>query len=454
MESPGVSPPRMDWESSNLPDTWRKFRQHVELMFSGPLQAKKEEEKCSYFLLWVGEKGRDVFNTWTLTAEQRKLLRTYYDRFEAHVTPKANPILARYKFHEKTQGQNESFDQFVSELRLLVKDCNYPNSEEMIRDRVVFAIHSPRVREQLLCHGPDLTLEKAVEIARSHELSQLQLEPNMADQSVHAESRTMKPEQTSKPTPGTEGDSTLGCREGAAGRGLCRTHDWPAKGRQCNKCKKSNHFAKEQHLRKMYPGQSFDSFDHFSKVLKGWSEEGYHPVHKERSEKIQDETLLSTIKYSRLTLSCVHYGARRTYQSNHERPFQHSLRMGCPVIIKIRYDRTVNKLVVSKVVEEHNHPVSAQLFQKYAQNRRPNAQERQEIEKLLELKVSAATLKGFVNDRFGKQMTLKDLHNIRQQVKKAKQNNLTDADQIVHVPAQSHQADIVPESLEKFHDTA
>lgn len=66
----------MDWDSSSLPDAWKKFCQHVELMFSGPLRSKREEEKCSYLLLWVGEKGRNVLNTWTLTADEEKLLKT------------------------------------------------------------------------------------------------------------------------------------------------------------------------------------------------------------------------------------------------------------------------------------------------------------------------------------------------------------------------------------------
>lgn len=92
MENAGVPTPRMDWESSNRPDAGRKFRQHVELMFSGPLRAKEEEEKCSYLLLWIGEKGRDVFNTWTLTADERRVLQTYYGKCEGYVTPKAHPI--------------------------------------------------------------------------------------------------------------------------------------------------------------------------------------------------------------------------------------------------------------------------------------------------------------------------------------------------------------------------
>lgn len=34
--------------------------------------------------------------------------------------PKANPIFVRYKFHEKTQGEHETFEHLVTELKLLV----------------------------------------------------------------------------------------------------------------------------------------------------------------------------------------------------------------------------------------------------------------------------------------------------------------------------------------------
>jgi len=57
MDLAGVQSPQMDWESENLPECWKHFRQNVELMFSGPLTSKKEEEMCSYLLIWCGEKG-------------------------------------------------------------------------------------------------------------------------------------------------------------------------------------------------------------------------------------------------------------------------------------------------------------------------------------------------------------------------------------------------------------
>ena len=92
----------MNSESGNLVETWRRIKQHAELMFSGPLREKSEAEKCSYLLIWVREKGRDILNTWVELEEgDRNKLKPLYVRFEQHVSPKANPIFARFKFYNR-----------------------------------------------------------------------------------------------------------------------------------------------------------------------------------------------------------------------------------------------------------------------------------------------------------------------------------------------------------------
>ncbi|CAB4015771.1 Hypothetical predicted protein [Paramuricea clavata] len=53
----GIELPVMQWDGENLKENWRRFKQHVELMFSGPLRSKNEAEKCSYLLIWVGKKA-------------------------------------------------------------------------------------------------------------------------------------------------------------------------------------------------------------------------------------------------------------------------------------------------------------------------------------------------------------------------------------------------------------
>ena len=131
--------PQMHWDSNNLKENWCRFKQHMEVMFSGPLKSRQEAEKCSYLLIWVGQKGRDIYNTWTdITDEDKSKLKTYYDRFEAHVSPRANPVFARSKFHGRVRGSSETAETFITDLRILAQNCDFKDPDEMIRDCIVF----------------------------------------------------------------------------------------------------------------------------------------------------------------------------------------------------------------------------------------------------------------------------------------------------------------------------
>ena len=66
------------------------------------------------------------------------VLKTYIDKFEAHVKPKTNIVFNRYKFQSRIQSESETFDQFVTDLQTLVKECSYDKEDEMVRDRIVF----------------------------------------------------------------------------------------------------------------------------------------------------------------------------------------------------------------------------------------------------------------------------------------------------------------------------
>ena len=167
----GIECPVMQWDGDNLKENWRCLKQHVELMITGPLESRTEQEKCSYLLIWIGQKGRDIYNTWSdISDGGRKKLGTYYERFESHVSPKANPVFARFKFPSRVQESSETTEN--SSPR---PDCDFKDPEEMIRDRIVLGTNSLKVREKLISKGAKLTFDKAIVIARSHESSQAQL---------------------------------------------------------------------------------------------------------------------------------------------------------------------------------------------------------------------------------------------------------------------------------------
>ena len=75
----------MSWDAVNLSEAWKKFEQHARLVFAGPLSDKEEEVQCKYLLLWVGDRGREIYNTWNLSAENQKVLNTFCTKFTEHV---------------------------------------------------------------------------------------------------------------------------------------------------------------------------------------------------------------------------------------------------------------------------------------------------------------------------------------------------------------------------------
>ncbi|GFR65423.1 hypothetical protein ElyMa_001947100 [Elysia marginata] len=163
-----LRPPIMDFENGNIAANWRRWSQNMQLLLSGPLMDKTEEQKFSYFLIYIGQAGRDIYNTWDI-AEGDKKLDILFQRFQTYCRPKNNVTMARFKFNSRKQKMGENIDQCVTDLRLLANDCEFGElKDSLIRDRIICDTNDSRVREKLLQeHNPPL--DKAIEIARSME---------------------------------------------------------------------------------------------------------------------------------------------------------------------------------------------------------------------------------------------------------------------------------------------
>lgn len=256
----------MNWEASNLPEAWKRFQQHVDLIFKGPLSEKDEKIHVTYLLLWVGEKGRDIYNTWSdLSDDESESLSAYYGRYKKHCQPKSNPIFARYKLDKEKQG-GRTVEQWVTKLKVMVGDCNYSDPDEMVRDKIVFGTDSLRVQGKLINQSDSLTLEKAIEIAQGHEYSQQQLRTmnashkpeinavqkhrahNSRRRSRQAQYRNQRPGSPNKrefrnktkyqPSRSQRHEKCPRCNFDHDDTARC-----PAKGKQCDSCHKWNHFA-------------------------------------------------------------------------------------------------------------------------------------------------------------------------------------------------------------------
>ena len=101
---------------------------------------------------------------WKCTADFLSLL--VWERFENHFIVKRNVIFERAKFNSRNQRAGESVDSFITDLYGLARHCNFGAlKEELIRDRIVVGLQNRELSEKLQL-DPNLTLEKATNLAR------------------------------------------------------------------------------------------------------------------------------------------------------------------------------------------------------------------------------------------------------------------------------------------------
>ncbi|GFS25653.1 hypothetical protein ElyMa_007032200 [Elysia marginata] len=157
----------------------------MKLLLEGPLADKKDKKKEAYFLINIGQQGRDIFNTWEKT-DAEKTIGNLFEKFKFYCTPKKRLTTLRYRFNSRQQAESETIDQFVTALKLLAEGCEFGDLQpSLIRDRVICGTKECSIKERLL-QEDDPTLEKALKIARSLEASKLDLSSMGTAVRVHA----------------------------------------------------------------------------------------------------------------------------------------------------------------------------------------------------------------------------------------------------------------------------
>ncbi|XP_033127483.1 uncharacterized protein LOC117125180 [Anneissia japonica] len=208
-------------------------------------------------MTYMGDRGREIFETldWApsvagqdnqpATPAENETLTGVFDRFERYVRPKKNVIKATVEFHGRAQREGEPFNKFLTDLRVLVKRCEYDDEDRMLRDAIVVKTKEHKVREKCLDAGDELTLEKAISIALNYETSQESLKVMGGGEAhVHKIKHVNKTHKNKTAPPTYKGNkrdsSTTKCNR----CGYSANHEQcPAMGRTCSKCDKPNHFA-------------------------------------------------------------------------------------------------------------------------------------------------------------------------------------------------------------------
>ena len=242
--------PILNWEALDVAKEFARFKQHCMFTFKGPLAEKTELQKVNYLMTYMGDKGREIYGTFAWKAAvqaaegveaqpaENDTLDGVFGRFETYVAPQKNEIRATMNFHRRKQQPGEKFDNFVTDLKVLIKPCNYqPLEDRMLRDAIVLRSNEAAVQEKCLDKGEELTLKTAIEIGRNHETAQESMQEisDASQRHVHAVSKTSH-KKYNKRNP----DQPYLCKK------CGRTHkarQCPAFGTKCEKCGRDNHWA-------------------------------------------------------------------------------------------------------------------------------------------------------------------------------------------------------------------
>jgi hypothetical protein len=163
---------------------------------------------------------------------------------------KVNPIFARHVLASRKQLQNETIDEFIMNLQLLSRDCNYTavsaeqHSQEAIRDVFICGISSPEIRQRLL-ESSNITLNEILGTARCMESAQnnsviYNTLTNNNSTAAAIKSHDEEIESTSAAISNRSGYKCYYC-------GYNKFHErrsCPARDVLCNKCSRKGHFAK------------------------------------------------------------------------------------------------------------------------------------------------------------------------------------------------------------------
>ena len=114
-----IEPPRMNWLAADLLTEFASFRQYCELIFRGPFADRAESVRVTYILLWVGQEGLRMYNTWDLSDSDSKTVNVICGRCKALIEPKANFWLSiLFNLQKFRQTASESVDVFTTRCRI------------------------------------------------------------------------------------------------------------------------------------------------------------------------------------------------------------------------------------------------------------------------------------------------------------------------------------------------
>eukprot|EP00112_Aurelia_sp_Birch-Aquarium-sp1_P015232 Seg336.2 transcript_id=Seg336.2/GoldUCD/mRNA.D3Y31 product="hypothetical protein" protein_id=Seg336.2/GoldUCD/D3Y31 len=188
------------------------------------------KRKRALLLYQAGPRIREIFKQIPDTGNEDDY-NLAKEKLREHFEPQKNCSYEVYRYRKSTQESQETLDQFHTRLRSVAETCEFTDLEFEIEEQIIIGGTSSKIRKNAL-RDPSYDLKAMLLEGRRDEQSTFQAKEIEGKEEHFAEANKLK--STSK-------QKSLKCHQ--CGEPFPHDKVCPAKGKDCLKCGKKNHFA-------------------------------------------------------------------------------------------------------------------------------------------------------------------------------------------------------------------
>ncbi|CAB4033390.1 Hypothetical predicted protein, partial [Paramuricea clavata] len=228
----GLSPPSPFAFEGNLAESWKQWQKALDFYLTATeSDSKSDKVKTSILLTCIGEKGREIYDTFEFENAGDKLkLKPVLKKFEEYCNPRSNTTFERHKSFTYRQEEGQTFTSFVTELKKRSAACEFDTlKDSLIKDMIICGISDNALRERML-REPNINLQKQSSLVKP---------PSKPNYMLSNLLKTWKRKSTKYTGKSERRKGETKTEIGRHQRGKC-----PAYGQKCNKCQRRNHFAR------------------------------------------------------------------------------------------------------------------------------------------------------------------------------------------------------------------
>ena len=216
---------------SSVGQRWTSWRKQFETYLTA-MNVTDDKQRKALLLFHVGQVTHEIFETLPDTGDDYATAMT---KLQEYFVPKKNVDYEIFQFWQAKQEEGEMIDQFVTRLRKLAAYCEFSDLDRELKSAIIQNCTSKRLRRSAL-REENLTLDKLIAKARSLEASESQA--SGIEKSLQETTESLNRIHFNK-----KSSDNNKCRQ-CGQRWPHKSGPCPAKGLECRKCGKPNHFAK------------------------------------------------------------------------------------------------------------------------------------------------------------------------------------------------------------------